>query len=369
MCAISGSFIPYLCCFFLLFQISESWLSSQPFRRASSRQHGLTDFNSFTDTTPPTTVPLAPHTFAGMVEAAMAERFKDAGDISRVAESWRLLDKDYEHHQWFQGENKKYLQYCHSYVPGLTAKPFWDTSQFEWCSKLQSKFSAIRAEFLEAISDSASLEERGNNIWAGALTQNAAEYGESWRTLVLMDRGRWDSVNCNLFPVTAKAVHDCGVDAMEVFFARMQPETKIEVHTDFTNFVLTSHLPLVVPYSGTNQCRLTVGDTTRQWIDGELMIFDTSLLHDAINDSDQARYILMIRLWHPDLTETEKQALQFTFDCLGFPDLVSDNPEERFRAELDAQSMRSFPKIDKLKTQTKGFGGAGAKTTKRKARR
>ena len=29
--------------------------------------------------------------------------------------------------------------------------------------------------------------------------------------------------------------------------------------------------------SGNNKCRLTVGDTTRQWINGEIMVFDTSI--------------------------------------------------------------------------------------------
>jgi aspartyl/asparaginyl beta-hydroxylase (cupin superfamily) len=358
-----------------LLSVASAWLlpsSTSIVRRQSLFLQALTDFQSFTDSILPSHAlnqSLAPHTFAGMVETAIQTKFQDQ-NVSRVIASWRLLDRDYEHKQWFAGiSNKRYLQYCHSYVPGLTVQPFWDTSAFAWCGQLQKQYASIRQEFLQATSDMTSLQDRGNNIWAGATTANAAEYGESWRTLVLMDRGQWDSINCQLFPVTTRAIRDCGVDAVEVFFARMQPHTKISEHSDFTNFVLTSHLPLVVPYSGTNQCRLTVGDTTREWLDGQLMLFDTSLIHDALNDSDQARYILMIRLWHPDLSDAEKQALQFTFDCLQIPGLISSDPDERRLAEEEAISWREFPKLESAKAVPTGFGTRNAKTVKRKGHR
>jgi hypothetical protein len=107
---------------------------------------------------------------------------------------------------------------------------------------------------------------------------------------------------------------------------------------------------------------LTIGDETRQWIDGEIMVFDTSIIHDAINESDQTRYILMMRIWHPDLTETERLALQHTYDCLNVPNLVSDNPELRFVAERQVEAMHAFPKIErKVSTASSsgGFGGGG----------
>jgi len=278
--------------------------------------------------------------------------------VQRVVESWRLLDREYEHKLY--DATDELFQYCHSFVPGLTAKEFWDTSQFDWCRTLEKKYPAIRREFDTVTADMKSLTEKGNNIWAGALTQDAASYGEGWKTLVLMDHGRWDPVNCNLFPVTAKAVHDSGIPAVEVFFTSMQPHTSIKPHSDNTNFVLTSHLGLDIPYSGTNQCRLTIGKTTREWLNGQVMMFDTSIIHDAVNDSDKVRYLLMLRLWHPDLTETERAALQFTWDALAFPELVeSDDPNARAAAEDMAKSMREFPEIRKGTSITQGFGGGG----------
>ena len=182
---------------------------------------------------------------------------------------------------------------------------------------------------------------------------------------MLKNRNYWDEVNAQLFPKTSKAVHDSGVPAVELFFASMKPESSIKPHSDFVNFVLTSHLALDIPYSGENKCRLTIGDETRQWINGEITVFDTSLLHDAVNESDQMRYILMMRVWHPDLTEKERDALQFIYDCITIPELVMGSPSERKIAESQLEEMKALPELSKIQ----GFGGFGMgapKTRKKK---
>lgn len=94
-----------------------------------------------------------------------------------------------------------------------------------------------------------------------------------------------------------------------------------------------------------------------------VMMFDTSIMHDAVNESDQTRYILMMRLWHPLLTEVERQALQFTYDCLEMPELVSFNHEERLIAESQLQVIKAFPVIERRKGSGAGFGGSSKSKT------
>ena len=103
--------------------------------------------------------------------------------------------------------------------------------------------------------------------------------------------------------------------------------------------MLTSHLGLDIP----PDCHITVGDETRYWKDGQVTMFDTSIFHDAVNDSDEYRYILMLRVWHPELTDTERAALQFLFDVLDVPDLVSDDPVAVFAAEAELAGLRTRP--------------------------
>ena len=310
---------------------------------------------------------LSPYSFAGLVEQRLLEKF-DRDDIERVLESWRLADMDYEHREVIR-ENCS--QQAHSYVRGLHAQPFWNVDDHEWCQKLESKYKEIYKEFSQQVLTPTQRKNNNNNnnnkddlVWSGALTEEATSYGVGWKTLVLMNRGMWDAEHVRRFPVTAKAVRDAGVPVTEVFFASMEADSTIQPHSDFTNFVLTSHLAVEIPYSGTNQCRLTVGDETRQWQNGNVMLFDTSILHDAVNESDQRRYILMMRVWHPDLTSTEREGLQFIYDCLEFPDLVHDDPAQRQKAEEQVQAMRTFPKF-----VARGFGAAGGKKKKPKKKK
>lgn len=309
-----------------------------------------------------------PHTFAGLVEQAIQERFQNKAD--RVLESWRLLELGYQHKVFVGAEtsdpNPMMYQECHSYVPGLTIQPFWDVDSVSWAQKIKAKHPVILKEFQKATANMEQLQQQGNNIWTGALTEDASSYGVGWKTLVLMDRGVWDPVNVDLFPKTAQAVRDAGVPAVEVFFASMEPHSSIQPHTDFTNFVLTSHLALDIPYSGTNQCRLTIADQMREWINGEVMLFDTSLMHDAVNESDRTRYILMFRVWHPDLSEPERHALQFIYDCLNAPEIVTgETAEERERTELAMLAARTFPAKE---NKSQGFGGQNTfnKSTKKR---
>jgi hypothetical protein len=88
-------------------------------------------------------------------------------------------------------------------------------------------------------------------------------------------------------------------------------------------------------------------------------MFDTSIMHAAVNESDKTRYILMLRLWHPDLDDIERQALQFTYDCLQMPELVSNNAQERAMAEQQLATLHDFPEIKRGSGSAAGFGGGG----------
>mmetsp|Transcript_30542 Transcript_30542/g.73272 ORF Transcript_30542/g.73272 Transcript_30542/m.73272 type:complete len:98 (-) Transcript_30542:3259-3552(-) len=89
-------------------------------------------------------------------------------------------------------------------------------------------------------------------------------------------------------------------------------------------------------------------------------------MHDAVNESDEMRYILMLRLWHPDLTSVEREALQFLYDCLEAPALVSNDPAEKFRASQTVEAMKAFPA---LQQESLGFGGKTQKGKNKKTNR
>ena len=67
-----------------------------------------------------------------------------------------------------------------------------------------------------------------------------------------------------------------------------------------------SHLPLVVPE---NCGQLRVGNESRTWREGELLIFDDSIEHEAWNHSEHDRIVLIFEVWRPELTAEERNAI------------------------------------------------------------
>jgi aspartyl/asparaginyl beta-hydroxylase (cupin superfamily) len=90
--------------------------------------------------------------------------------------------------------------------------------------------------------------------------------------------------------------------APTAFFSILDAKTHIPPHTGVTNTRLIVHLPLIVPPG----CRFRVGSETREWRTGEAWVFDDSIEHEAWNDSDAPRAILIFDIWNPYLSAAER---------------------------------------------------------------
>ncbi|KAG8458556.1 hypothetical protein KFE25_003091 [Diacronema lutheri] len=285
--------------------------------------------------------------FAVRVDRAVCDLF-GAEQTARVRRAWARLDAGEEHELDLDPSNPLMKQRASSFIEGLSAHPWHEpATRHKWAKKLEQEWTVVRDELAAALADEGALEAQGNNVWAGAKNQTSASaYGQDWKTLALCDRTVWDETNAALFPRTCELLHRAKVPLLEAFFAKMPPRSTIGPHSDMCNFALTAHLGVDVPEG---ECSLTVGDGTREWRNGGAMLFDTSILHEAENRADRTRYILMMRVYHPELTAVERQALQFVFDCLDEPELLDDRvalreyPERR-RA-VEAASRISWERV------------------------
>lgn len=62
--------------------------------------------------------------------------------------------------------------------------------------------------------------------------------------------------------------------------------------------------------------RLRVANETRSWVEGKFLIFDDSFEHEVWYDKSQQqeekqvnRLLLIVDIWHPDLTEKQRSSL------------------------------------------------------------
>jgi aspartyl/asparaginyl beta-hydroxylase (cupin superfamily) len=88
-------------------------------------------------------------------------------------------------------------------------------------------------------------------------------------------------------------------------FSLLAPHTAIPPHVGINNTRLVCHLPLVVPEG----CWFRVGAETREWQEGTAFVFDDTIEHEARNPTDQQRVVFIFDVWHPDLSEVERQAV------------------------------------------------------------
>jgi aspartate beta-hydroxylase len=85
-------------------------------------------------------------------------------------------------------------------------------------------------------------------------------------------------------------------------FSLLKPKTRIPPHNGVTNVRLVTHLALIIP----EDCGFRVGNDTRQWVPGRAWVFDDTIEHEAWNESDKLRVVLIFDIWHPHLTPPER---------------------------------------------------------------
>jgi aspartyl/asparaginyl beta-hydroxylase (cupin superfamily) len=79
------------------------------------------------------------------------------------------------------------------------------------------------------------------------------------------------------------------------------------------NTRLICHIPLIVPEG----CRLRVGNHERTVEADKALLFDDSIEHEAFNDSEEIRVVLLLEVWNPALSAPERQALTAMFGAIG----------------------------------------------------
>jgi aspartyl/asparaginyl beta-hydroxylase (cupin superfamily) len=195
------------------------------------------------------------------------------------------------------------------FFPGLPQIQFYDRAPFPWFAQLESHTDAIRDELLELLRTPDDFKpyvqgdpNRPSKAEAGMLNN------PDWSAFYLWKNGNIVTENARRCPRTMQALQSVPLGSLpqrspSVLFSLLRPGAHIPPHCGLVNTRLICHLPLIVPEG----CRFRVGNETREWRKGVTWAFDDTIEHEAWNDSNETRVILLFEIWRPELTLQERE--------------------------------------------------------------
>jgi aspartyl/asparaginyl beta-hydroxylase (cupin superfamily) len=195
------------------------------------------------------------------------------------------------------------------FFPGLTAKPWHDKENFPMCAKLEQSWEAIREELKCALENRRGFQQF---VRRGTDQQTGPDVGvpREWKALYLKEHTEEFPENRAMCPETVKIIHDEPRLENYVFFSALDPGGFIAPHHATYNWVFNIHLGLVVPDTRADICGVRVKDEAKGWEEGKTHVFDSSFEHEAWNNTDSTRFVLVITTYHPELTEIEVSLLR-----------------------------------------------------------
>ena len=205
-------------------------------------------------------------------------------------------------------------------VPGLEAKC--------WHGNNRMLAKAVESAGVCDIKTIEMLRDEFEAVWSISTAiwkcNSTAGQRSGWRTLFLINQGQRVVQNSALCPKAMAVLERIGAACMQgcVFsnacFSVVEPGAHITPHHGPCNVRVRCHVPLF-PAEG---CWLRVGDQRRYWSDlvGDdgvgFFLFDDAFEHEVRHEgtpSDGARVVFLFDLWHPGLSDTEREAIKYLF--------------------------------------------------------
>ncbi len=207
------------------------------------------------------------------------------------------------------------------WVPGLPDQPWFEREQFPFLAQLEQATEIIREELLGILGDENNLSPYVDMPDSAPAAQIWHKLNRSpdWSSYHLYRHGEQIQAHCQRCPKTVALLESLALmhipeHSPEILFSVLKPHTHIPPHTGVINGRLTVHLPLIVPE---NCGALCAAGQPRGWQTGQCLVFDDSFVHEAWNQSEHTRVVLIFDIWNPHLTAPERDGLATAIAALG----------------------------------------------------
>ncbi|KAL8023007.1 putative aspartyl/asparaginy/proline hydroxylase, isopenicillin N synthase [Plasmopara halstedii] len=200
--------------------------------------------------------------------------------------------------------------------PGLESHPWHDTKKFEWIKSIESNHKKITTEYLALQAHRNEMKESSDmNDYKIQDKEHQLHQGHwDWISYVTQGRRQTDfAIHC---PTTVEILESIpgfmtNVPFAYSFFSVLKPQSSIKAHSAPCNIRLRCHFPLIVP----SDCGIRVGNVSRQWQEGQALLFDDAFDHEVWHNGHKGdRVVLLFDIWHPDLVQDEREAITEMFN-------------------------------------------------------
>lgn len=188
-------------------------------------------------------------------------------------------------------------------VDRLAARPWWthaQTQYHEFFRKLEENWKQIKEEGLSALKMKGLYQDEAESL---------RDSGD-WKQFELYVRGVKYAANCKQAPFTCSLIDSFPPARTckrgQTKFSVMSGGTHVWPHCGPTNCRLRAHLGLIVPRE---KIEIRVAEESRKWEEGKVFIFDDSFEHEVWHNGTAPRLVLIVDVWHPELTSQEIRIL------------------------------------------------------------
>ena len=274
------------------------------------------------ETTPPVLRPLLERAVIAVrsgTRAAMAELFEPLekrhgrAALARVEKCLRIYLREEPAVRPDERQQPSFL-----FFPDLPPSAYLERSRFSWIEALEADTDKIRAELLRLLPNSAGRERVFDSEEIERQNLRGLDVAPSWNGYYFYRHGARREDNCSSCPDTARALDRLPLAHVrehgpEVLYSVFTPGTHLLPHRGVTNTRLVGHLPLIIP----ENCALKVGGEVHSWEPGKVVVFDDTYEHEAWNRSQQTRVVMIFDVWHPDLSDAEREAVALLVGAIG----------------------------------------------------
>lgn len=202
---------------------------------------------------------------------------------------------------------------------------FYKTAEIDFTKVIEENYEIIKAEFFTYVS---------SHQLKSYFNASMVEKKNSWKTVSLKSWNVNIYENWKFFPQTLSIINS--IDGLvSASFNKLEPQAKIKPHCGDTNGIFRCHLSLYnpgsLPLSG-----FRVKNEWRNWEDGKLLVFVDANNHEAINMTNEDRFIFLFDVIRPEFRHQKNFICSTVLSSL-FLQKRAENASVLYKAPLFAQ--------------------------------